>query len=77
MNMTANTSKFMNASKRIDVSLQATSGNNEMRSNSTEHKIEKLMSKPVQSSKASQYLNSNVPMVSNKIESKLAHASMK
>ena len=77
MNMTATTSKFMNASKRIDVSLHATAGNNEMRSNSTEHKIEKLMSKPVQSSKASQYLGSNVPMVPNKIDSKLAHASMK
>lgn len=75
--MTAHTSKFMNASKRIDVSLQASAGNNEMRSNSTEHKIEKLISKPVQTSKASQYLGKNMPMVSNKIESKLAHSSIK
>ena len=77
MNLVMQNGNFSNASKRIDLTIQASAGKNEFRSNSTEHQIEKLVTKPLNSSKPSQYLSKEAQIAPSKIDSKLAHASMK
>lgn len=69
---------FTNAGKRLDLSLQATSGRMTMRSNSADSKIklsDKLMSKPAQTSSSKVYESSKPSVISSRMDSKFAHAA--
>ena len=78
INMGVNTDVFAKAGKRMDMTLKATSGKVEMRSNSADYKIQmndKLENKPMKISEPKKYVGQESTMLSSKMEAKIAHAA--